>query len=172
MRVRHAPRYAPARTGNGMNERQHHMDGWVIDQRKTENGTRYELPTETAEKCGNHHYYLTLQPLTYAQTLQRESNGIVEWYYFDGREPSVRRTYDLATMAEYDYKHCIIDFCLPTKDKSGTGTVRMEPDNPAANLAILQKMPPKLAAWVNQCIADVNMRTPDKRQNLEAAKKN
>lgn len=145
------------------------MNGWMIEHTK-QNDRRYDLPQKAAENCQPNQYYITLQPLTYAQALQRESIGIVEWYYFDGKEPSVRRTYDLVTMADYDHEHCVTDFCLPTTGEAGI--LRADPQNPAHNLQILARMPPQLAAWVSECIADINMRSPEKRAHLDAAKKN
>jgi len=149
------------------------MNAWIIDDALYLGGRRYELPAdvlqspEGAEPC-----FLLLRPLTDAEALERESIGIVEWYYLDGREPAVRRTYDLAAMAEYDYRHCLLDFRLPARHDGPLVFVTMDPQDAAVNLRLLRQMPPALARWVADCIADVNMRTPQWRSRLEEAKKN
>jgi len=173
------------------------MNGWIIDDQTYRQGKRYELPAwpelaegqDAIEPEGDEACFLLLRPLTDAEALERESIGIVEWYYLDGQEPAVRRTYDLAAMAEYDYRHCILDFRLPVRAVTHSGThsegvgqvgeagaqvqlVAMDADDLDANLRLLQKMPPKLAQWVADCVADVNMRSSEWRHRLQEAKKN
>lgn len=149
------------------------MDGWTIDAKSYEDGRRYDLP-ETATD-GNPEAasdgYLLLRPLTDAEALQRESLGIEEWYYLDGQEPTVRRTYNLQQMAEYDYRHCIVDFSLPVRREDEVEMVAM-PDDPDAMIELLRLMPPRLAEWVAECIADVNMRSLQQRRTIAGAKKN
>jgi len=172
------------------------VNGWIIDERRYEKGTRYDMPAEEGDLDGQRGY-IVLRALTDAQALERESIGIAEWYYLDGQEPAVRRTYDLQAMTEYDYQHCIVDFLLPVKRDgaarasslthcSAVGTRRdekargdgeiklvgMAPNNPEKNLELLRLMPPRLAQWVADCIADINMRSPQQRKWLEDAKKN
>lgn len=176
------------------------MNGWIIDDQTYSQGKRYELPAwpelaagqDAIEAEGDEACFLLLRPLTDAEALERESIGIVEWYYLDGQEPAVRRTYDLAAMTAYDYRHCILDFRLPVRavtcsdtHSEGVGQVgevgqagaqvrlvAMDADDPDANLRLLQKMPPKLAEWVADCVADVNMRSSEWRHRLQEAKKN
>ena len=156
------------------------MNGWVIDEQVYARGKRYELPEEVARELGSEGEetaFLLLRPLSDAEALERESIGIVEWYYLDGQEPAVRRTYDLAAMTEYDYRHCVLDFRLPVREQGHVRLVGMngasaDADEQDRNMALLAQMPPKLAEWVAECIADVNMRSPEQRRRLEAAKKN
>lgn len=177
------------------------MNGWIIDEQAQVTGQRYELPEEAAAcvdepmdegldeglderldegldenmrsgQEADEKAFVLLRPLTDAEALARESVGIVEWYYLDGREPAVRRTYDLAAMTEYDYRHCVLDFRLPVQDDGQVRLVAMERQAADDNLRLLGQMPPKLAAWMAECIADVNMRSREGRRRLEAAKKN
>ena len=182
------------------------MNGWVIDEQMYARGKRYELPEEAAGEleskgqseettsppgspeatrnsthCGNNDgeetAFLLLRPLSDAEALERESIGIVEWYYLDGQEPAVRRTYDLAAMTEYDYRHCVLDFRLPVREQGDVRLMEMngasvDADERDGNMALLAQMPPKLAEWVAECMADVNMRSQEQRRRLEAAKKN
>jgi len=148
------------------------MNGWIIDDQTYTQGKRYELPEDAIEAEGDEACFLLLRPLTDAEALERESIGIVEWYYLDGQEPAVRRTYDLAAMTEYDYRHCILDFRLPARQDGHVRLMAMDPDDPQATLRLLEKMPPKLAEWVADCVADVNMRSPEWRHRLQEAKKN
>ncbi len=156
------------------------MDGWIIDEQTYRRGRRYELPDwpelmadeQAVATEGDQMCFLLLRPLTDAEALERESLGIVEWYYLDGREPAVRRTYDLAAMTAYDYRHCLLDFRLPARQEGRVRLMAMHPDDPQANLRLLEQMPPRLAQWVADCIADVNMRSPQGRRRLQEAKKN
>src|SRR6056297_1370210 len=128
------------------------MDGWTIDAKSYEDGRRYELPEEAdGIAVAASEGYLLLRPLTDAEALQRESLGIEEWYYLDGQEPTVRRTYNLRRMAEYDYRHCIVDFSLPVKREDRMEMVAM-PDDPDAVIELLELMPPRLAKWVAECL--------------------
>lgn len=145
------------------------MDGWVIG-RHAESQRRFDLPEKVTEATGIDGY-VTLRPLTDAEALERESAGIEEWYYLDGQEPAVRRTYDLRAMAEYDYRHCIVDFRLPMQEQDEIIAVEMPPDTERM-MEILRSMPPKLADWLAGCIAEVNMRTAEGQSVITRAKKN
>ncbi len=149
------------------------MDGWTIDAESYEEGRRYELPEEAVDGTPDaaSEGYLLLRPLTDAEALQRESLGIEEWYYLDGQEPTVRRTYNLQRMAEYDYRHCIVDFSLPVRRRDDVEMAPM-PDDPEEAIELLGLMPPRLAEWVAECLADVNMRSLQQRRIMASAKKN
>lgn len=151
------------------------MHTWIADESIYTEGRRYELPEEALEEADlpdGESAYLLLRPLTDAEALQRESIGIAEWYYLDGREPAVQRSYDLAAMAEFDYRRCVLDFRLPVREGEQVRLIGPDPDDPEATVALLGRLPPKPARWVADCIADVNMRSPQCRATLAEAKKN
>jgi len=150
------------------------MHTWIADERIYTQGRRYELPDEAmqvAELPAAGRPYLLLRPLTDAEALQRESLGIVEWYYLDGREPAVQRSYDLAAMADYDRRLCVLDFRLPVREGKQVRLIGPDPDEPEATALLLSRLPPRLARWVADCIADVNMRLPQQQAMLAEAKK-
>lgn len=123
--------------------------------------------------------WVRLRALTEAEALERESLGLAEEYELVTgglAEPGirVRRTYDLRAMAEYDFERCVVEFCLPEMLAHG-GVVerRMGPETcPEARVEFLGHMQPALAAWLQNEIERINMRSPEQRATLEQAKKN
>ncbi len=143
-----------------------------------------------------HKPWIRLRALTEAETLERESLGLVEEYElvstgWEAPAVRVRRRYDLRQMAEYDYAHCVIEGCLPQYREDGTiqecwirgdiyAEATAEPADEAAGASrreyilateLLERMPPALAAWLHTEIERINFRLPEQRAIVEAAKK-
>jgi len=123
--------------------------------------------------------WLRLRALSEAEALERESLGLAEEYELVSgglQEPAVRvrRTYDLLSMAEYDYEHCVLEFCLPELQRDGSVAERWmgREAEPGEKAAFLGRMQPAMAEWVRTEIERVNRRLPEQRAAVELAKKN
>ncbi|MBU0611381.1 MAG: hypothetical protein KKI08_26110 [Armatimonadetes bacterium] len=123
--------------------------------------------------------WVRLRALTEAEALERESLGLAEEYELVSgglQEPAVRvrRTYDLKAMADYDFEHCVVEFCVPEARVDGeVAERRLGPEAEAGEkAACLGRMQPALAAWLRGEIERINQRLPEQRAVIETAKKN
>ena len=123
--------------------------------------------------------WVRLRALTEAEALERESLGLAEEYELVSgglQEPAVRvrRTYDLKAMAEYDFEHSVVEFCLPEARVDGQVAERsLGPEAEAGEkAACLGRMQPALAEWLRGEIERINRRLPEQRAQIETAKKN
>ncbi len=127
--------------------------------------------------------WVKLRPLTDEEALRRESVGVYEEYCAPTVDedlygavveegPVIRRRYDLWAMAEFDYRHCLVDFRLPERTEEGSFREVRLSRNWDDNLAFLRRLPPRLAEWLGEMIAAVNLRTPEATRLLLKAKKN
>jgi len=167
---------------------------WLLRPAETQESFVIEAPVSIPG--WQHKPWIRLRPLTEAETLERESLGLVEEYElvsagWEAPAVRVRRRYDLRRMAEYDYAHCVLEGCLPQCQEDGTvqecwirGDIYAQATTETADKTagasarpyifaseLLERMPPALAAWLHTEIERINFRLPAQRAILEAAKK-
>jgi hypothetical protein len=136
----------------------------------------HETPVEGWD--GAEQPWLKVRPLTEVEALERESLGLQEEYLLESGglgDPAirVRRSYDLVAMAEYDFRHCVVGFCLPELQASGEVVMRRHDDgDEVGNCEFLGRMRPPLSDWVWQVVNAVNHRQAQQHADLEQAKKN
>lgn len=142
---------------------------WMVG---TDEGRVEEAPVEVE----GWRPWVKVRALTEAEALEREGLGLCEEYELVTRgieEPwiEVRRTYDLLAMAEYDFAHCVVDYCLP--EMTGEGVVKRLGAEVGVEerVELLGRMQPCLAGWVRRLIDEVNWRTPEQRATVEMVKK-
>jgi len=143
---------------------------WIISAAGEDCTHRFAAPVEVPG--WDESPWVELRPLTQHEELERESRGVRDEYHIDdsGYVKGIKRRYDLAVMTAYDYDHCLVDFCLPRKNKDGEIVPWHRPDDFRAE-ELLDTLPPALAQWLNQLIEQVNMRDPSGQQVLGAVKK-
>ena len=127
--------------------------------------------------------WVQLRPLTDEEMLRRESVGVYEEYdaplvdpdlhnaRLPDRQAVIRRRYDLWAMAEFDYRHCVVDFCLPLVAEDGSCRQAKPRGEPEADLDLFRRLPPRLATWLAEAIQRVNRRLPAEVELLSLAKK-
>jgi len=127
--------------------------------------------------------WVELRPLTDEEMLRRESIGVYEEYEAPRVDPDlhhlrlaedrpvIRRRYDLWAMAEFDYRHCLVDFCLAVAVGDGSYRQARPAREKEADLALLRRLPPRLATWLAEAIQSVNRRSAEEAELLEKAKK-
>ena len=163
------------RAGEG--ERQRQMTtAWAVCGEGVDEAVLVEAPVVPEGWEGRP--WVRLRALTEAEAMERESLGLSEEYEVVSgglQEPAVRvrRMYDLRVMAAYDHEHCVLDFCLPERQRDGSlFERRMGPEAAAGERAeFLGRMQPALAQWLRTEIERVNRRLPEQRALIETAKK-
>jgi hypothetical protein len=150
--------------------------GWLVAGQGVELAEVHGAPVGSWE--GPERPWVKVRPLTEAEALERESLGLQEEYLLESEglgDPAirVRRSYDLVAMAEYDFRRCIVDFCLAELQASGEVVMRRQGDSDeVGNCEFLGRMRPPLSDWVWQVVNTVNQRQAEQRAGLEQAKKN
>jgi len=145
---------------------------WSIAGEGLDKGEVFGLPEEAGEG-----WWVRLRALTEAEALERESLGMHEEYFLVPQvlgEAAVQvcRRYDLVAMAEYDLRHCVLDFRLP--EAWGEGEVRareLDPSDPEGNCQFLLRAQPPLSDWLWEQLERVNWRQPEQRAAVELGKK-
>lgn len=150
--------------------------GWMVAVDGVDLAEVFVAPAEGLED--GQEAWVKVRPLTELEVQEREGLGLCEEYLMSQPalgEPRIRvlRSYDLRAMAEYDFAHCVVDFCLPELGVGGRVNMRrLDPGDPAGNVEFLGRMRPPLSDWVWEAIESVNRRLPEQRAVLEVAKKN
>jgi hypothetical protein len=151
-------------------------EAWVVAAESGEVTVRFEAPVEI--EGWEERPWVEVRALTDAETLEREAIGLWEEYELVSEglgEAQVRvtRRYDLPAMAEYDYAHGVVDFCLPEMTAAGEVRPRRGSEIEASERAeLLGRMQPCLSQWVWRAIETINHRTPEQRCEIEMVKKN
>jgi hypothetical protein len=120
--------------------------------------------------------WVKLRPLTYEEDMRRQSIGWYEEYELpaDGCPAEVirvRQWCDRWALAEFDFRHCVLDFRLPELAADGTvSAARFVPGQPSRNVEVLKRLPPALSEWLAAAIARVNRRRPEDAPALADAK--
>ncbi|NSW54552.1 MAG: hypothetical protein HPY44_00945 [Armatimonadetes bacterium] len=141
---------------------------WVTHVAQPGKAVRFEYPGDDCEA------WVVVRPLTYRESLERESVGTVEEYELDdhARVLSVRRQYDLWAMRLYELERCLVDFALPERGEDGRVRVREAGTlEPCEREVFLSELSPEIGEWIEECLAKVNLRDRAGRQALDDAKK-
>lgn len=145
---------------------------WVIAAACPGRAIRFHAPVDSGYPSED--VWIEARALTHQEALERESVGVFEEYELadSGRVVFVSRRYDLWAMAEYDYLHALVDFCLPERTADGEVHLRRAADGtPESNIMLLAAMPSRLANWIQDCIDRVNLRDPLGQAAMDEAKK-
>lgn len=146
-------------------------EAWVISAAGEQTARRFEAPVEIPGWTMRP--WVTLRPLSAREALRRESIGLCEEYDLtaDGTARMLRRTWDLEAMMEYELECCLLDCVLPMHDEEGAIRELRWSEADASSGELLDRLPPRLMAWVNDCLEAVNMRrAPDEELVAEAKK--
>lgn len=141
---------------------------WVTQVAQPGRAVRFEYPGEDCEA------WIVVRPLTYRESLERESVGTVEEYELDdhARVLGVRRQYDLWAMRQYELERCLVDFALPGVCEDGRVQVQEAGTLEAHERELLlADLSPELGEWIEECLARVNLRDRAGSRALDDAKK-
>lgn len=154
---------------------------WAIPSAVQRDAERLDAPVDVPG--WSERPWVELRPLTDEEMLRRESLGVYEEYdaplvdpelhnaRLPERQPVIRRRYDLWAMAEFDYRHCVVDFCLPVAAEDGSYRQAKPTGGPEADLSLFRRLPPRLATWLAEAIQRVNRRLATEVELLGLAKK-
>lgn len=141
---------------------------WVTQVAQPGRAVRFEYPGEDWEA------WIEVRPLTYRESLERESVGTVEEYELDdhARVLGVRRQYDLWAMRRYELERCLVDFALPGVCEDGRVRVQEAGTLEAHERErLVSELSPGMGEWIEECLATVNLRDRLGKQALDEAKK-
>lgn len=148
---------------------------WIIPPPSAQTATVVSAPIEIPG--WEERPWVKVRPLTYEEEMRRQSIGWYEEYEVPGEGPadgpiSVRQWCDQWALAEFDYRHCVVDFRLPELGPDGTvRAVEAAPHDPSRNVEVLKRLPPALREWLNATIGRVNRRRPEDARVLGETKK-
>lgn len=118
--------------------------------------------------------WVRLRPLTWREGLLREA--LACWEEFEIDEASVVRRvirrYDPTAARRFELEHCLTGFCLPLPSAEGQAEP-WEPEeiNEEVVERLLAELPLPLGGWLEQCLDEVNLRSPQDQELLQAVKK-
>jgi hypothetical protein len=140
-----------------MNQAQ--TDKW-LQALGTPEGVRFESPAE----CGP--AWVRLRPLTWREALLREALTCTEEFELDGAGVvrRVLRRYDAVAGRRFDLCRCLLAGDLPGREAAEAVTEELVE-------RLLDGLPPALAAWLEACLEEINLRRPADRARLETVKK-
>jgi hypothetical protein len=123
-------------------------------------GARFQAPAE----CGP--AWVRLRPLTWREALLREALTSTEEFELDGAGVvrRVLRRYDAEAGRRFDLRWCLLAGSLPGLEADEAITEEVVE-------RLLDSLPPALAAWLEACLDEVNLRRPADWARLETVKK-
>jgi hypothetical protein len=155
------------------------LSRWIIPARGEEQIVRVEAPVDIPG--WGERPWANLRPLTHEEALRRESIGWREEYAAvdagGATLPAtdtalVRQVCDHWALAQFDYEHCVLSYCLPRYLPDGTvEPVRGNGRDWGQSREVFRRLPPALAQWLRAAIDEVNRRTPVDAEVLAQAKK-
>jgi len=149
-----------------VSERAH--EAWVIAAAGEDTSRRFDVPKEIeGTECQP---WVRLRPLTAREALQREAIGLTESYQLgpEGMAVAMCRKYDQEAMVQFELERCLVDYELAMQMDSGA--IRPAGPDECPRESLLDLLPAGLAAWLHDCLEQVNLRRPEDAEVLAEGK--